>query len=185
MGRRESRIKRIKMTETDLGEKRVLLVEDDEDHAELIRRAIGSDCQLTWFRDGESALRYLYGEGEFAVPDSTNHYPHVILLDLRLGSGKDGLEVLEEIKLSDRARALALHLIPVVVLTTSEEQSDVNRALDAYVNSYLTKPVGIMPSWKELSKDIVHYWLELDRHVAVLPPTAAPSSARAPKGKRE
>jgi two-component system response regulator len=163
------------MTQIDLSQMRVLLVEDDEDHAELTSRAIGSLCQLEWVRNGENALGYLYGEGEYANP-GLDHYPHVILLDLRLGPGKDGLDILEEIKLSKRARDLALHLIPVVVLTSSEEQSDVSRALDAYVNSYLTKP-GKLHSWQELFRDIVHYWLELDQHVTVLPPAARPPIA--------
>ena len=131
---------------------RVLLVEDDPDHAELVRRGLedyGSRLALTHVADGESALEYL----KERAPRSAPGRPHLILLDLRLPR-MDGLEVLREIK-----SAPDLSDIPCVVLTTSHAEGDMVKAYQLHANSYLVKP-GDYRSFVELIAGVERYWLE-------------------------
>jgi CheY-like chemotaxis protein len=131
---------------------RVLLVEDDPDHAELVRRgleAYGSQLRLTHLADGESALEYLKDR----APRNTPGRPHLILLDLRLPR-MDGLEVLREIKSSPD-----LADIPCVVLTTSRAEGDMLKAYRLHANSYLVKP-GDYDSFVELISGVERYWLQ-------------------------
>lgn len=133
---------------------RVLLVEDNDDHAELIRRTLGGQQwapQIIHISDGESALDYLHRRGAWADPDQSPR-PHVILLDLRLPR-VDGLDVLTSIKQSANLRR-----IPVVVLTTSSAERDITRAYDAHANSYLVKPFGF-EAFRDLMQDVGVYWL--------------------------
>jgi CheY-like chemotaxis protein len=130
---------------------RVLLVEDDPDHAELVRRgleAIGPRLELTHLADGEVALDYL----KVRAPRDAPGRPQLILLDLRLPR-MDGLEVLREIKstpdLSD---------IPCVVLTTSRAEGDMLKAYRFHANSYLVKP-GECGRFVELIAAVERYWL--------------------------
>ncbi len=130
---------------------RVLLVEDDPDHAELVRRGLeeyGSSLRLTHVADGESALEYLKDR----APRSTPGRPHLILLDLRLPR-MDGLEVLREIKASPE-----LADIPCVVLTTSRAEGDMLKAYRLHANSYLVKP-GDYERFVELIAGVERYWL--------------------------
>ncbi len=130
---------------------RVLLVEDDPDHAELVRRGLeeyGSQLQLTHVADGESALEYLKDR----APLNTPGRPHLILLDLRLPR-MDGLEVLREIKASPD-----LADIPCVVLTTSRAEGDMLKAYRLHANSYLVKP-GDYGQFVELIAGVERYWL--------------------------
>jgi CheY-like chemotaxis protein len=130
---------------------RVVLVEDDPDHAELVRRgleAYGSELELTHLSDGESALQYLKDRG----PRSARGRPHLILLDLRLPR-MDGLELLREIKaMPDLAD------IPCVVLTTSRAEGDMMKAYRLHANSYLVKPPDYA-RFVELISGIERYWL--------------------------
>ena len=131
---------------------RVLLVEDDPDHAELVRRgleAYGSQLQLTHVGDGESALEYLKDR----APRNTPGRPHLILLDLRLPR-MDGLEVLREVKASPD-----LADIPCVVLTTSRAEGDMLKAYRLHANSYLLKP-GDYERFVELIAGVERYWLQ-------------------------
>jgi len=131
---------------------RVLLVEDDPDHAELVRRGLeeyGSQLQLTHLADGESALEYLRDR----APRNTPGRPHLILLDLRLPR-MDGLEVLREIK-----SAPDLADIPCVVLTTSRAEGDMLKAYRLHANSYLVKP-GDYERFVELIAGVERYWLQ-------------------------
>ncbi|MGQ9550036.1 MAG: response regulator [Roseiflexus sp.] len=133
---------------------RVLLVEDNDDHAELIRRTLGTHRQvpqIVHISDGESALDYLYRRGTWNDPDKSPR-PHVILLDLRLPR-VDGLEVLTSIKQSAELRH-----IPVIILTSSSANRDVSRAYDAYANSYLVKPLDF-EEFRNLMHDVGVYWL--------------------------
>ena len=130
---------------------RVLLVEDDPDHAELVRRGLeeyGSQLQLTHVADGESALEYLKDR----APRDTPGRPHLILLDLRLPR-MDGLEVLREVKASPD-----LADIPCVVLTTSRAEGDMLKAYRLHANSYLVKP-GDYRRFVELIAGVERYWL--------------------------
>jgi CheY-like chemotaxis protein len=132
----------------------ILLVEDDPAHAEIVVRNF-KDFNLAnliiHVEDGQAALDYLYHRGKFSDPKASPT-PHLVLLDLRLPK-VDGLEVLKEIK-SDRR----LHLIPVVILTTSAAEADRLKAYDYHANSYLVKPVDF-PRFVELMKAFGYYWL--------------------------
>ena len=131
----------------------VLLVEDDEDHAELVRRNLMSQairCRITHGHNGESALDYLHRRGEYAAPGSSPR-PDLILLDLRLPR-IDGMTVLTDIK-----SAPLLQTIPVVVLTSSDADPDVSQAYLRHANSYLVKPLDLM-SFEVLMKELGLYW---------------------------
>lgn len=129
---------------------RFLLVEDDEDHAELIRCTFQRRRllnELEWVRDGEQALAFLRGEGPYA----NKQRPHVVLLDINLPK-RSGLEILAEMK-SDES----LRTIPVVVVTTSEIEGDRLKAYEYHVNSYIVKPVD----FERLQQMVDHlqmYW---------------------------
>jgi CheY-like chemotaxis protein len=142
---------------------RILLVEDDPDHAELVRRGLeeyASRVRLTHLADGETALTYLRARAPRDTPDR----PHLILLDLRLPK-IDGLEVLREIK-----DAPDLCDIPCVVLTTSRAEGDMVKAYRLHANSYLVKP-GEYDRFVELIADVERYWLQQNSQ----PPGDAPS----------
>jgi CheY-like chemotaxis protein len=114
----------------------ILLVEDDPDHTELVRRAIeelGRDVRLMALADGEIALDYLFRRGEWADPERSPK-PDLVFLDLRLPR-LDGFSVLREIK-----NAAALRHVPVVILTSSSSDRDVEQAYAEHANSYLVKP---------------------------------------------
>ena len=115
----------------------ILIVEDNDDDVALIRRAF-KQCKISndlkFLADGQTAVEYLAGEGQYKDRD-TYPLPILILLDLKLPR-KSGLEVLAWMKHESLVKR-----IPVVVLTSSKESKDVNRAYDLGVNSYLTKPV--------------------------------------------
>lgn len=137
----------------------ILLVEDNADHAELVRRNL-EDSQvanrLTHVEDGEAALDYLFGRGRFADP-ARHPRPNLILLDLRLPR-IDGLEVLKVVKNDPN-----LHTVPVVILTTSDAERDMALAYEYHANSYVTKPVDFQ-QFATLLKDLGFYWLAWNRH---------------------
>jgi CheY-like chemotaxis protein len=127
-----------------------LLVEDDPDHAELVRRSLLGEevaCTVDHVTDGVAALAYLRGES----PYSENAAPDVILLDLHLPR-LDGHELLAVLKSDPAWRET-----PVVVLTTSDAELDRRRAYQAHANSYLVKPVDFL-DFRRLIQDIVYYW---------------------------
>ncbi len=132
----------------------ILLVEDNQDHAELVMRSfedhrVGNHiCHLT---DGEAALDYLLRRGEYSDP-ATSPRPHVVLLDLRLPK-VDGLKVLERIRDTE-----GLERIPVVILTTSHAEMDVGKAYQHHANSYLVKPLDF-DKFTNLMDDLGFYWL--------------------------
>lgn len=113
----------------------ILLVEDDKAHGMLIMRAferLGFSERIDWVRDGKAALDYLRRrETEGAV------LPRLVILDIRLPK-LDGHYVISEMKRSERLR-----MIPVVVLTTSTNKKDLQKAHNHQVNSYLTKPLRL------------------------------------------
>lgn len=132
----------------------ILLVEDDDAHAEIVRRNLEEfrvANRLVRVADGQAALDYLRGEGEFGEP-GTAPRPTLVLLDLRLPK-VDGLEVLRAIKITP-----ALSRIPVVVLTTSADETDLARAYDFHANSYLVKPLDFA-SFVEMTRSLGLYWL--------------------------
>ncbi len=129
----------------------VLLIEDDEDHAEAFRCAAEDckiECDITHCNDGEEALnliaRFIAGE--------IDHRPRVIILDLNIPK-RNGLEILRSIK-ADAAVAS----IPVVILTTSSSDDDRTNAYDAHANSYLAKPIDY-ERFNSLVEETLRYWL--------------------------
>ncbi len=133
---------------------RVLLVEDNDDHAELVIRQLSDHRvanKLVHLGDGQEALDYLYRRGQYTDPE-TSPRPHVIFLDLRLPR-VDGLEVLRILKESEDLR-----VIPVVILTTSESERDVAGAYINHANSYVVKPVDFQ-KFRKLMDDLGFYWM--------------------------
>ncbi len=130
--------------------KLILLVEDDPDHEALTIRALKKSNMLNEVivaRDGEEAVNLLCGPNPIK--------PQVILLDLKLPK-LDGLEVLKQIRDCDKTRTL-----PVVVLTSSDEERDVVRSYQLGVNSYIRKPVNFN-DFAEATRQLGMYWLVLN-----------------------
>jgi len=139
----------------------ILLVEDDESHAALIRRSLTrhrAAHEVRWLHDGREALDYLFRRGEYADPD-TSPRPQLVLLDLRLPK-IDGFEVLEQVKADESLRS-----IPVVVLSTSAAETDLARAAHYHANSYVVKPVDF-GKLSELIGELGRYWLDWHRQPA-------------------
>ena len=131
----------------------VLLVEDNEDHAELLKRTLRETTGLVRIvhaRDGEAALEYL-GLSNSPPGTEKNEIPGLVLLDLRLPR-IDGLDVLRRIK-----EAQSLRPVPVVVLTTSSAPTDIARAYRFHANSYLAKPVSF-DHFSRLMQTLSRYW---------------------------
>jgi len=131
----------------------ILLVEDNPADARLTREALREGCvanHLHHVADGVEALAFLRREGRYhdAPP------PDIILLDLNLPR-MDGREVLAELK-----RDPKLHLIPVVVLTTSEAEKDILRSYELHANCYITKPVDL-DKFFEIVRMIEEFWLAI------------------------
>ena len=115
----------------------ILLVEDNSNDAELTIRALTKNKianNITHLKDGADALAFLFGTGEYIERDIKNK-PRLILLDLKMPK-VDGLEVLEKIKANENTKA-----IPVVMLTSSKEHPDIEKAYALGANSYIVKPV--------------------------------------------
>jgi CheY-like chemotaxis protein len=136
----------------------ILIVEDTPGDLELALRALKkanltNSIQIA--RDGAEALDFIFGEGEFSGRWLENG-PKVILLDLKLPK-IDGLEVLKRLKSDPRTKA-----IPVVVLTSSKEQSDVVESYKLGVNSYIVKPVNF-ERFAVAVQQLGMYWLLLNQ----------------------
>jgi len=149
----------------------ILLAEDREDDIVLIRQAFkkGGVPQPTHVvRDGEQAIAYLAGYGEYANR-AEYPLPSLLLLDLKMPR-LDGFDVLNWIKKQPGLRALR-----VVVLTSSEHIFDVNRAYDLGANSFLVKPLDF-DRFHETCYVIKNYWLSTIK----TPPISRPSTAEQP-----
>ena len=135
----------------------VLIVEDNPDDVLFIRRAFTKaklDNRLRFAEDGEQAVAYLSGTGDYA-DRAAFPLPLLILLDLKLPR-LSGLEFLEWL----RVQQPTLRRIPVVVLTSSRESNDVNRAYELGASTYLAKPVSF-DGLLELVKQLGMYWMML------------------------
>ncbi len=139
----------------------ILMVEDNPNDAELALRSLKKNNitnSVVHVTDGEEALDFLFARGKFAHRTLEN-WPKVVLLDLKLPK-VDGLELLRAMRADPRTK-----LIPVVVLTTSREESDIVESYRLGVNSYIVKPVDF-DKFTEAVKDMGLYWLLLNQ-----PPT--------------
>jgi two-component system, response regulator len=135
----------------------ILLVEDSHTDAEMTIRALktqGLANNVIWVKDGAEALDFLFRQGAYA--GRPNRQPKLVLLDLKMPK-VDGIEVLRKVK-SDEHTA---H-IPVVMLTSSAEESDLVRSYELGVNSYLVKPVEFDRFVEEVSKAGC-YWAVMNR----------------------
>ena len=135
----------------------ILLVEDNSLDAELTIRALkhgGLANKVLWVTDGQQALDYLFRRGSYADRDETA--PRLVLLDLKMPR-VDGIEVLRAVKADERTRQ-----IPVVVMTSSQEEKDVARSYQLGVNSYVVKPVDFN-AFADLARQAGFYWLAINR----------------------
>jgi len=136
----------------------ILLVEDNPDDEALTLRALKKNHiqnEIVVARDGVEALDYLFGTGAFAGRNPA-HLPEVVLLDLKLPK-VDGVEVLRRIRADSRTK-----LLPVVMLTSSVEESDLARCYANGVNSYVRKPVDFT-QFMEVVNQLGMYWLVLNQ----------------------
>lgn len=135
----------------------LLLIEDNPDDEALTIRALKKHNianEIVVARDGEEALDFIYTRGRFAERDPDNP-PQVILLDLKLPK-IDGLEVLRQIRNHPATRR-----VPVVVLTSSNEEKDIISSYDLGANSYVRKPVDF-EQFLEAARQLGLYWLVLN-----------------------
>jgi two-component system, response regulator len=136
----------------------ILLVEDNPDDVDLTLRAFQRSRlknTVVVARDGAEALDYLFGTGIYAERD-TNQLPSLVLLDIKLPK-VDGVEVLTAIRQNP-----ATELLPVVILTSSDEQEDLIKSYRSGANSYIRKPVNFV-QFLEAVQQLGLYWLVLNQ----------------------
>jgi two-component system response regulator len=136
----------------------ILLVEDNQDDVDLTLRAFDKHKlanQLAVARDGVEALDYLFARGAHAGRDP-KQLPELVLLDLKLPK-IDGLSVLKQIRANEATRRL-----PVVVLTSSNEEGDIITSYDLGANSFVRKPVDFA-QFVEAARQLGLYWLMLNQ----------------------
>ena len=139
----------------------ILLIEDNVNDAELAMRALRKNNiarYIVHLKDGEDALDFLFGKGQYAGRNTDNK-PRVILLDLKMPK-VSGLEVLEQIKSN-----ILTKKIPVVMLTSSKEHPDVEKSYLLGANSYIVKPVDF-ENFSKVVNDLGIYWLLLSQPAA-------------------
>lgn len=144
----------------------ILLAEDDANDEELTLRALKKHNitnAVVVVRDGQEALDYLFGTGTYAGRD-TRLQPQLLLLDINLPK-VSGLDVLQRIRADERTRTL-----PVVILTSSNEERDRYAAYSNFANSYIRKPVDF-DQFSEAVHQLGLYWLVLNE-----PPPPKPTS---------
>ena len=136
----------------------ILLVEDNPTDAELTLRALKKSNVINnvlWVKDGVEALDFLFRAGEHAnLPPG--RLPHLILLDIKLPR-MNGIEVLEKIRSDERTK-----LIPVVMMTSSEEERDLVESYKRGVNSYIVKPVDF-EKFTETVAEVGFYWMVMNK----------------------
>jgi DNA-binding response OmpR family regulator len=135
----------------------ILLVEDNPDDEALTLRALKKNSisnQVIVARDGAEALDYLFGAGQYSGRDA-NLTPQVVLLDLKLPK-VEGLEVLRRLRANESTK-----LLPVVILTSSNEEQDRINGYDSGANSYVRKPVDFN-QFIEAVRQLGLYWLILN-----------------------
>jgi two-component system, response regulator len=142
----------------DLDEVEILLVEDDPADAELTMRALRRSNlanRIYWVKDGEQALDYMFASGIYSGRERAT-LPKLVLLDLKMPK-VDGAQVLRKLKAEPATQA-----VPVVIMTSSNEEKDVVRSYDLGANSYIVKPVQFEAFLDTVAK-IGLYWLLTNR----------------------
>lgn len=137
----------------------ILLIEDNLNDAELAIRALKKNSlanNLVHLKDGDEGLDFIFARGKFEDRD-INSTPRVILLDLKMPK-VSGMEVLKQVKLDDRTKK-----IPVVILTSSKEDPDIQECYRLGANSYIVKPVEFDAFVKTMS-ELGLYWMLLNQH---------------------
>lgn len=138
-----------------MGTKKIFLVEDNPDHALLIRHSMDEDAsEVVHYSDGRMFLDFL------AQPMSVEEMPSLVFLDLKL-IGMDGFEVLEKIRANQKFR-----WVPVVILTTSKRKEEVLRAYSLGANGFITKPEDLTELVAKLAR-ARDYWLKTVEKPAV------------------
>lgn len=144
-----------------MSDKLILVVEDNPDHLELTVLTLeehGVAAEIAVARDGVEALDYLFGRGSHAGRD-TQRQPSFILLDMKLPK-LSGLDVLRSV----RSNPLTA-LVPVVMLTSSSEQSDIIACYQSGVNGFVRKPVDFAEFTRKLDH-LQTYWLDVNESIA-------------------
>lgn len=137
----------------------LLLVEDNHDDAELAIRELRKHNlanKLFHVKDGEEALAFIFGTGEYAATRSLDTPPKLVLLDIHMPK-VSGIEVLQQLKSDERTK-----IIPVVILTSSKEDPDIKACYQLGANSYIVKPVDF-EGFAEAIKNLGFYWLLLNQ----------------------
>jgi two-component system, response regulator len=145
-----------------MDDKMILLIEDNPDDEALTLRALKKNNiqnEVVVARDGAEALEFLFGQGAYSGRDM-RIMPQVTLLDLKLPK-VDGFDVLRRIRADERTR-----LLPVVILTSSNEERDRISGYDLGANSYVRKPVEFQ-SFVEAVQQLGLYWLILNQTAPV------------------
>jgi two-component system response regulator len=135
----------------------ILLAEDNALDAELAMSALQDArlaSQITWVKDGEEALDYLYCRGRYAQRSDVP--PRLVFLDLKMPK-VDGIEVLKVVKSDER-----LKHIPVVMMTSSQEESDIAETYKLGANSYIVKPLDL-DTLADITRKAGYYWLSINR----------------------
>jgi CheY-like chemotaxis protein len=135
----------------------VLLADDNATDAELTTRALnlgGVSRNIVWVQDGEAALDYLLRKGAYADRPPGN--PRLMLLDLHMPK-IDGLDVLARIKAEPQLRA-----VPVVIMSSSDQESDMIRSYEKHANSYIVKPVDFKLFTEQVAT-LGQYWMKVNR----------------------
>jgi two-component system, response regulator len=137
----------------------LLLVEDNHDDAELTIRELKRNNlsnRIFHVKDGEEALEFLFANGRYAKTRKNNYPPKLILLDIQMPK-VNGMEVLKIIKTDERTKHT-----PVVILTSSKEDPDIQNSYKLGANSYIVKPVDF-ESFSNAIKNLGFYWLLLNQ----------------------
>jgi CheY-like chemotaxis protein len=135
----------------------ILLADDNATDAELTIRALeigGIKQQIVWVQDGEAALHYIFRKGIYAERPTGN--PRLMLLDLHMPK-IDGLDVLAQIKSDPMTRPT-----PVVIMSSSDQESDMTRSYERHANSYIVKPVDFKQFTDQVAT-LGKYWMAVNR----------------------
>jgi CheY-like chemotaxis protein len=147
------------MKKISLNDVEILLVEDNDDDAKLTTLALEKNKlnkNLVRLKNGEEALDFIFASGKFVETRSISFPPKLILLDIRMPK-VNGIEVLQKIKCAPLTKA-----IPVIILTSSKEDPDIQKCYNLGANSYVVKPIDY-EKFNTTINDIAYYWLKVNQ----------------------